>query len=244
MIFIIIGFIAEFVDGTIGMAYGVSCRTLLTIFRVVTLSDISAIIHFSELPSSFLTFITHLKFKNIDKKAMFKLSMSGIIGAIIGSKISVINFNFFEPVIDTYLIIMGIIIVSKYFTKERKNKINYYIVGLIGALFDVTGGGGYGPIVTSSILGKSSNISYTIGTVNSSEFFVTLTSTLMFGMFIPSIYSHWKIILELTIGGIIAAPLAARLCIKNRNKKMYLVIGSVLIILNIYNLLLFILERL
>lgn len=241
MIYIIIGFFAELIDGIIGMAYGVICRTFLVLLGQLPPSSISTIIHIAELPASLSAFITHLKFKNINKKVMIKLSIAGIIGAIIGSKINLSSNKLFEPIICIFMLFVGFAILRKYFKTDYTNKIktNYFILGIFGAICDVIGGGGYGPIVTGSIMIKHNDMSKIIGTVNSSEFFVVLTSSFILGIFTVDIYSNFKAILGLVIGGIIAAPIAARINIENTNRKMYLVVGTVLVLLNGYNLLLF-----
>lgn len=241
--YIVVGFIAEMIDGMLGMAYGVSCRTFLTIFKFVPSNMVSAIVHFSELPTSFLTMISHLKFRNFDKKIMIELSVSGVIGVLIGINISISYINFFELIIDIYLIVMGFIILSKFFNNKKievqYNNKNYFLLGFLGAFFDTTGGGGYGPIVTGSLIAHNNDFSKVIGTVNSSEFFITLISSIGFGIIFNNIYLYFETVLGLIIGGIIAAPIAAKFCMKNTSRKMYFIVGVVLILLNVYNLILF-----
>ena len=181
VLYVIIGFFAQLIDGTLGMAYGVSCRTFLNTFAKIPSGVVSAVVHYAEIPTSFTSMICHIKYKNIDKKLFMNLLIPGIIGSVIGAYIITFSFNFIELIIDIYLILMGIIVFSKGLNKIKRNSITsnkVYIrfLGFIGAFFDASGGGGWGPIVTGSLLTGSDNPKKTIGTVNSSEFFVTLSS--------------------------------------------------------------------
>lgn len=242
IIYTIIGFIAQMIDGTLGMAYGVSCRTFLKIFANVPSGVISAVVHYAEVPTSFVSMISHIKYKNVDKKILLNLLFTGIIGSIMGAYVITLDFKWIELVVDIYLIIMGIIVFKKGLKSSNKdnNSINnkYYIriLGFIGAFFDASGGGGWGPIVNSNLLSKSNNSKKIIGSVNSAEFFVTLTSSITFILFISNIKQYLIIILGLIIGGIFAAPVAAKLCQKLENKNLYFIVGLMLIVMNVYNI--------
>lgn len=245
VIYIIIGFIAQLIDGTLGIGYGVCCRTFLKAFANVPSKVISSVVHFAEVPTSFISMIAHFKYKNIDKKLFINLIFPGIIGSIIGAYIVILNFNWIELIIDFYLIIMGFVILVKSFNKNNNyKKINnkYFIrfLGFIGAFFDASGGGGWGPIVAANLLKNSNDPKKIIGTVNATEFFVTLSSSITFIIFIVNIKKYLLIVLGLIIGGIIAAPLSAKLCKRRKDKKIYFIVGLLLIVLNIYNLILLI----
>lgn len=241
ILYIIIGFIAQMIDGTLGMAYGVSCRTFLTTFANVPYNVSSALVHYAEIPTSLTSMISHIKLKNIDKKMFGQLITTGIIGSILGAYIIILDFTWIEIIIDIYLIIMGTIVLSKGLNKKKKSKIKkskiyIYFLGFIGAFFDASGGGGYGPIVNGSLLSHTHNPKKTIGTVNSSEFFITLSSSITFMFFITNIKKYLIIVLGLIIGGVIASPIAAKLCMKLEDKKLYILTGLMLIVLNIYNI--------
>ncbi len=245
IIYIIIGFVAQMIDGMLGMAYGVSCRTFLNTFAHVPSNIVSAVVHYAEIPTSFVSMISHIKFKNVNRKLFINLLIPGIIGSIIGAYLITLNIKIIEVIIDIYLIIMGILILRKAFINKKKstnfnNPLYIKFLGLIGAFFDASGGGGWGPIVTGSLLSNSDNPKEIIGTVNSSEFFITLSSSITFLLLITNIKKYLLIIIGLTIGGVIAAPIAARLCKKISERKLYFFIGILLIFLNIYNIILFI----
>lgn len=241
ILYIIIGFVAQMIDGTLGMAYGVSCRTFLTTFANIPHNISSALVHYAEIPTSFTLMLSHMKMKNIDKKIFIQLITTGIIGSILGAYIIVLNFIWIEIIVDIYLIIMGIVVLSKGINLKKKRKIKeskpyIYFLGFIGAFFDASGGGGYGPIVNGTLLSNTDNPKKTIGTVNSSEFFITLSSSITFIFFITNIKKYLLILFGLVIGGVIASPIAAKLCMKLNEKKLYILTGLMLIILNIYNI--------
>lgn len=243
VLYIIIGFLAQMIDGTLGMAYGVSCRTFLKTFANVPSGVISAVVHYAEIPTSFTSMLSHIKYKNIDKKLFMNLVFTGVIGSVIGAYIITLDFNWIELIVDIYLVIMGVIVFSKGFKKKNNSKFlnNKYctrFLGFIGAFFDASGGGGWGPIVTASLLSSSDNPKRIIGTVNSTEFFVTLSSSITFILFITNIKKYLFIIVGLIIGGVLAAPIAAKLCQKIEDKKLYFAVGIMLIALNIYNIIL------
>lgn len=238
-----IGFIAQLIDGTLGMAYGVSCRTFLNTFTKVPHKVLSAIVHYAEVPTTFVSMISHIKLKNIDKRLFVNLLLPGIIGSIIGAYLITLDFDWIELVIDVYLIIMGIIICLKAFTRFKgisyiKNNKIIKLLGFVGAFFDSSGGGGWGPIVTGSLISQSEKPQRIIGTVNSTEFFITLSSSITFILFITNIEKYVIVILGLIIGGILGAPIAARLCKTINNRYLYILVGLLLIILNVYNIIL------
>lgn len=240
ILYLIIGFIAQIIDGTVGMGYGVTCRTFLTSIVKIPYNISSALVHYSEIPTSFASMLSHLKIKNIDKKIFIQLLVTGIIGGIVGAYIIILDFKWIELMVDIYLIIIGIIILLRTFSKKIKklknnNKIYMYILGFLGGFFDASGGGGYGPIVTGNLLLRNDNPKKTIGTVNSSEFFVTLASSITFMFFISNIDKYIGIILGLIVGGLIASPIAAKLCVRLSEKLLYIFTGLILILLNIYN---------
>lgn len=243
LIYIIVGFIAEMIDGTLGMAYGVSCRTFIKTFTGVPSEAISLIIHYAEGPTSLMSMISNIRYKNIDKEVFNNLLFTGIFGGLLGAYIISLKINWIELIVNIYLIMMGIIIIYKSITEINhcfiKNKNNIRILGFIASFLDAGGGGGWGPIVTSSLLTSNISTRKVVGTVNSVEFFVTLSSSIGFLLFISNIKKYLIIIFGLIIGGVLAAPLSVRACQKFSNKKLNIIIGIVLIILNIYNCIMF-----
>jgi len=238
LFYFLIGFFAQIVDGSLGMAYGVSANTFL-LSTGVPAAVASASVHISEVFTTFTSGLSHLKFNNVDKKIVKKLAIPGVIGGIIGAYI-LVNFpsDLVKPIITIYLLVMGIRIFLKAFINIPWIKFrtrHYIILGAVGGLFDAVGGGGWGPIVTSTLLGQEDQPRKVIGSVNISEFFVTLAEAITFIAMIGS--TPWTIILGLIAGGMIASPLAAFMTSKVPNKTIFLIIGSVIILLQIRSIL-------
>lgn len=240
--FLIVGFIAQLIDGTLGMGYGISVTTLLATIGI-PIQSISISVHTSEVFTTFISSITHFKNKNIDKALFWKLVICGSLGGFLGAYIlSSVSGNLLKPYVSIYLVVMSILIIQKGMRKlindkdekgtlaKNNKKIN--ILGLIGGFFDAIGGGGWGPIVTSHIIALDYPPRYTIGTVNAAEFFVTFIQIITFS-FLIGIGDCYKIIIPLIIGGMIAAPIAALCCGKIPAKYMLLLIGILLFVINI-----------
>lgn len=238
-IYIIVGFLAQLIDGALGMAYGVSCTTFLTSFAGVSPKIASASVHTAEVFTTLVSGISHWRIKNIDWSIFRRLLIPGVIGGAIGAYILInIDTKYISPVVNIYLIIMGAVILIRAFKSVADNILtgNKIIpVGFIGGFMDAIGGGGWGPIVTSTMVASGHPPRYTIGSVNTVEFFVTLVQTLTFSIFI-GIGDYWQIILGLATGGVVAAPLAALLCKRVPAKKIMLAVGILIIILNVRNL--------
>lgn len=237
---IAVGFIAQLIDGALGMGYGVtSTAALLSIG--IPLPAISGSIHTAEMFSSGASGFSHYKFGNINKKLLKALIIPGVIGSIAGAiLLSVLGVKYasiVKPILAAYTMILGIRILNNAFKKGRKSR-KVKRVGWLawaGGFLDSFGGGGWGPLVTSTLISKGKTPRYVIGTVSLSEFFVTLASALTFFTFLG--LSHWQVILGLIIGGIIAAPLAAKLSGKLPVKIMFICVG-LMVILWSFNILL------
>ncbi|NLF37445.1 MAG: sulfite exporter TauE/SafE family protein [Clostridiaceae bacterium] len=236
-IFILVGFFAQTIDGTLGMAYGVSCNSFLLTFGVPP-ALASASVHMAEVFTTLVSGISHWKLKNINKGIFFKLLIPGIIGGAVGAYIlTSFDGNTVKPYINGYLVVMGIIIIVKIFRKQKPKNLNGWIypLGLSGGLLDAIGGGGWGPVVTSTLIASGVEPRYTIGTVNAAEFFVTLAESIMFISFLGLEQSMYAII-GLIIGGVIAAPFGAFLVKRLPMKPLMALVGALIIFLNIKSL--------
>ncbi len=230
---IVAGFMAQLVDGALGMGYGVICTTVLLSLGV-NLPAISGSIHTAEMFSSGMSGYSHYKFGNVNKKLFKVLLIPGIIGAVIGavllSKLGDQYANYIRPVLAAYTLVLGIRILFTAFRKNRvpqKVKHAGWLAGA-GGFLDSFGGGGWGPLVTSTLISKGRTPRFVIGTVSITEFFVTLASALTFFGMLG--LSHWQVIAGLVIGGTIGAPLAARLSGKLPLKTMFIAVGTMVII--------------
>ena len=239
-IYIILGFAAEMIDGTMGMAYGVSSNTFLRMAGVPSAIS-SACVHCAEMVTTLVSGLSHLKMRNVHKGFLLKLLIPGAIGGALGAYLLVeFNSTIIDIIIDCYLIIMGIVIISKVFKKIAKPREygNYAIpLGLVGGFSDAMGGGGWGPVVTSTLLASGHDTRQTIGTVNTAEFFVTLAETTTFVAMLGDFRNYGTIIVGLMVGGVIAAPLGAYLCKKIPVKPMLAIVGTLVVVLNTIKLL-------
>jgi uncharacterized protein len=151
---------------------------------------------------------------NVDKELFKKLIIPGVLGAVLGAYIlTQIDGNVIKPYISAYLLLMGILILVKALRKNhQEQKVNDHIsiLGVVGGFFDAIGGGGWGPIVTTTLVARGNNPRYTIGSVNSSEFFITFSQSVVFIFTLSSdLLANWQVIVGLLVGGVIAAPFAA-----------------------------------
>ncbi|MBK8549651.1 MAG: sulfite exporter TauE/SafE family protein [Ignavibacteria bacterium] len=237
LFFAIAGFIAQLIDGALGMAYGVSCTTFLLNFGIPP-ALASASVHTAEVFTTGVSGLSHLFLKNVNTKLFFKLAIPGVIGAVVGAYLlsAVLDGGLVKPYIAAYLFFIGIFILIKSFKvfkpKEEVKKVS--LLGLTGGFFDSIGGGGWGPIVTSNLIAQGKTPKETIGTVNTAEFFVTFFSTGVFLFFVG--IDSWKIILGLIIGGVIAAPLGALMATKVKPRVLMFLVGLVIIITSSYTI--------
>lgn len=247
--YLIVGLLAQMVDGALGMAYGATATSFLVSIGVTTMNA-SASIHIAEVFTTGASGLSHLKFGNVNKKLFRNLLIPGIIGAILGALVlSLLEKGtlfseddvkkYIRPLTMIYTMILGIIVLRKALRKAQpKNKITKVTpLALFGAFMDSIGGGGWGPIVTSTLISSGRAINYTIGSVNLAEFFVALASSLTFIVFAGLDPGLWQVIIGLIIGGVFAAPFAALLVNKVKKKPLMIFVGCFIIFLSLNTLL-------
>lgn len=227
------GFLAQLVDGALGMGYGVTCTTVL-LSMGVNLPAISGSIHTAEMFSSGVSGYSHYKFGNVNKKLFKTLLIPGIIGAVVGayllSKFGDEYAFYIRPALASYTLFLGTKIILSAFRKNVAPEKVKHVGWLAGAggFLDSFGGGGWGPLVTSKLISKGRSPRYVIGSVSITEFFVTLASAVTFFCMLG--INHWPLILGLLVGGTIAAPFAAKLAGKLPVKTMFMCVGGLVII--------------
>jgi siroheme synthase-like protein len=230
---VLAGFLAQLVDGALGMGYGVTSATIL-LSAGINLSAISSSIHTAEMFASGASGYSHYKFGNVNKKLFKVLVIPGVIGAIAGawllSKYGDSYANYLKPLMAVYTLFLGLRIMFTAFRKiqfKKKFK-NYRILAVAGGFLDSFGGGGWGPIVTTTLISRGRNPKYVIGSISLTEFFVTLASALTFFSLIG--VSHWQVIIALIIGGLLAAPVAAKIAGRLPKKVSYILLGLLVIV--------------
>jgi uncharacterized membrane protein YfcA len=181
--------------------------------------------------------LSHFKFGNVDRRIFAKLLIPGIIGGVLGAYIlTELPGGKIRPFVSIYLLIMGLIILVKAFKKiqRREAKTRLIPLGLFGGFFDAIGGGGWGPIVTTTLVAGGNTPRIAIGSVNSAEFFVTVSESITFFLTIGTLLvKHWEKIFGLMVGGVIAAPLAAYLCKRMPTRTLMILVGILIIGLSI-----------
>lgn len=238
-----VGFGAEIVAGSMGMGYGVICTTLLLMMNVPP-PIVSSSIHSAESFTSLAGSISHFKLKNVNLKLVKALAIPAILGAIIGA----VALSYFgehyvhivKPIISLYTLYLGINILKNAFKKKekkiQKNKSgrNISMLGLVGGFIDSFAGGGWGPMVTGTLMKDGRTPRYVIGSSTMAKFILTVTSAATFALTLG--IQHWNIILGLLIGGIITAPFSAMLTSRLPIKKMFVIIGCLIIIMSLLSI--------
>lgn len=234
--YVLVGFLALMIDGALGMAYGGSASSLLLAGGVAP-AAVSATVHSAEVFTTGVSGMSHHYFGNIDQDLFWRLVIPGVLGAIAGAYIlSQIPGERFKPVIAVYLLLLGRLIVVRAFRMVPPIAVTSHLtpLGLFGAFIDALGGGGWGPVVASTLIARSNHARITLGSVNAAEFFVTLAASVTF--FVTIGLSHWPIILGLAPGGALAAPIGALACKRIPHRAFMGVVGLLVIGLSIRTL--------
>ncbi|MGJ7923301.1 sulfite exporter TauE/SafE family protein [Neobacillus sp. LXY-4] len=242
IVFAFIGFLAQLIDGALGMAYGVTSSSLLLAFSIAP-AVASASVHLSEVFTTAASGVSHIKFGNVDKSMVLKLIVPGSVGAFLGATfLSNIPGNLAKPYVSIFLLLLGLYVLFRFLlnykpivengkaTLTRKQAIP---LGFIAGFMDATGGGGWGPIATPVLLSKNGmSARKVVGTVDTSEFAIALSASI--GFFISLGWSevNWFWVTALIIGGVIAAPIAAWLVQKVHPQLMGVLVGGFIILVN------------
>ncbi|WP_430434972.1 sulfite exporter TauE/SafE family protein [Methyloversatilis sp.] len=232
-----VGFIAQSIDGALGMAYGISATTFL-LGTGASPAVASASVHIAEIFTTGLSGLSHLRLGNVNRKLMLKLLIPGVIGGVLGALV-VTKFDgaALKPWISGYLLVMGIYVLAKAWRHRRKpaqEPKHVAKLALFGGFVDAAGGGGWGPVVTTSLVGAGQDPRRTIGSVNFAEFFIAIASAGAFVIFIDA--APWATVAGLVAGGMFAAPLAAFLCRALPARALLVLVGTLISGLSAYNL--------
>lgn len=232
-----VGFAAQAIDGALGMAYGISSTTFL-LGTGASPAAASAAVHIAEVFTTGASGASHLRFGNVDKKLFWRLVLPGVIGGVAGAYVlTSIDGKLIKPYVAAYLLAMGLYILFKAWRAAQPRKGNLDHAGklaLTGGFVDAVGGGGWGPVVTSTLVGRGNNPRTTIGTVNTAEFFIALATAGSFAWL--SELSHLPLIAGLVVGGLFAAPFAAWLCHKLSARTLLWLVGVLISALSLFNL--------
>jgi len=232
---LLFGAVAALIDGSLGMAYGVTGTAFLLGYGISPVKAV-AYVHIAEIFVSGSTGLNHWKIGNIDTKLFKKLLIPGIIGAILGALIiAKVKIPYLSIIISIYLLFMGIFLIAKAYSKIKlqfKQKNSVVIpLAVTGGFVDGAGGGGWGPVVTTSLLGGKMEPKKVIGTVNASEFFINLASAVSL-LFLVKV-TDWEALAGLIIGGFLVAPYAARVTSKMSVKMILTFVGVLITIISL-----------
>lgn len=223
------GFVAQLIDGSLGMAYGISASSLL-LARGLPPAIVSATVHAAECVTTGGSALSHRAFGNVHTPLFRALLLPGVIGAAVGAYLlSNLDGAPLRPYVAAYLLLMGVVIIAKAFREFPPRRVTTHLgpLAFVGAFVDALGGGGWGPIVASTLIARGNVVRETVGSVSAVEFFVTLTASITFLLNLG--LSHWPMIAGLATGGIIAAPIGAWACTRI-NPRPFLVLVGLLII--------------
>ncbi|MFP3831439.1 TSUP family transporter [Chryseobacterium sp. SIMBA_028] len=234
------GFMAEIVAGSMGMGYGVICTTILLLLNVPP-PVVSASIHSAESFTTAAGGFSHYKLGNVNKKMVWVLFPLAIVGSVIGA-LTLSHYgehyaHIVKPIIACYTLYLGANILKNAFKDNKKNRIkskrrtNLRVLGLVGGFIDSFAGGGWGPLVTGTLIKEGRIPRYVVGSSTVAKFLLTVTSAITF-IFTIGIH-HWNIVLGLLLGGVFTAPFSAMLTSKLPTKKMFVVVGVVVIIMSL-----------
>ncbi len=231
-LFALAGFIAQMIDGTLGMAYGVSATTFLLALGVPP-QVASASVHAAEVFTTGVSGLSHHTFGNTDRALIKRLLLPGVVGAALGAYV-LVSFpaEVVRPFVSAYLLVMGVVIIIKAARAPASRRVQTHLapLGFIGGFLDAAGGGGWGPIVTTTLIARGNHPRFTIGSVNTVEFFVALSASVTFVLTIG--LSHWQAIIGLALGGAVAAPIAAWLSRHVPVRPLMFLVGGLVILLS------------
>lgn len=233
-----IGFLAQLVDGALGMAFGLISTTALLALGIPP-AQASAAVHTAEVATTGASALSHLFHGNIDRRLLVTLSAAGVVGGVIGAYVlSNIDGRAIRPFVSAYLLVMGILILMRAVRLapvDEDAKAGYAgPLGLVGGFLDAIGGGGWGPMVSSTLIGSGHAPRRVIGSVNAAEFFVTVAVATTF--FIELGMAHIKHIAALMAGGVLAAPFGAYIVRYVSPRLLMTLVGVLVVLLAVFQL--------
>lgn len=240
--FIAVGFAAQLIDGALGMAFGVISQTLLVSVLGLPPAVASASVHGVEMFTTASSGTSHILHKNIDWALLRRLAPFGVLGGVAGATVlSNIDASAARPFVMLYLTGIGFYLLIKAVRQLEPHvrDPNYTApLAAAGGFLDAAGGGGWGPVVTSNLLIQGSDTRKTIGTVNTTEFLVTTSITIAFMLSLgTAMFSEYlEVAVGLIIGGVVAAPIGARITAKVPVRPLLLMVAGVLIATSVFSI--------
>ena len=243
--FAIAGSVAQLVDGALGMGFGLTSSTLLLTLGA-SAAVASAAVHAAEIGTTLVSGASHWHAENIDKNVLVRLAIPGGIGALLGATfLSSIDLSSSKVFISTLLLFLGFLLLyrnlfqsaSPQITDLNNNPRFLTFLGFSGGFVDAAGGGGWGPVVTPTLM-TATNMTprKIIGTVSAAEFIVAVSASIGFLLNINKLDINWAAVGGLALGGMLMAPVAARIVSKLPRKQLAILVGVAVIVINGYRI--------
>ena len=239
--FALAGSLAQLIDGSLGMGFGVTSSTLLVTLGA-SAAVASAAVHAAEIGTTLVSGASHWRAENIDKTVLLRLAIPGGIGALLGATLlSSIDLGTSKIFISTLLLFLGFLLLYRTMFQtsgpnfvELSNSRRYLnFLGFAGGFVDASGGGGWGPIVTPSLMSTTAMTPRKIiGTVSAAEFIVAVSASVGFLLNINKLDMDWAVVGGLALGGTLIAPLAAKIVANLPRKQLGILIALAIILIN------------
>jgi len=244
--FALAGSIAQLIDGALGMGFGLTSSTLLLTLGA-SAAVASAAVHAAEIGTTLVSGASHWHAENIDKTVLLKLAIPGGLGALLGATfLSSIDLSTSKIFISTLLLFLGIVLLYRnLFQSSSPNLVelkhnHHYLtfLGFSGGFVDASGGGGWGPIVTPSLMSTTTMTPRKIiGTVSAAEFIVAVSASIGFLLNLHKLDMDWAIVGGLALGGTLVAPVAAKIVAKLPRKQLGILVALAIILINAFRIL-------
>lgn len=230
--FALVGLLAQLIDGALGMAYGLVSSSILLAMGLPP-AVASATVHTAEVVTTGASAASHAWFGNVRWRLFRQLAIPGAIGGILGATVLAnVPGEVIRPYVNFYLLVLGVMVLLRAFGKRlSRHQVHHSgVLGFVAGLLDSIGGGGWGPLATSTLIARGGAVRGTIGSVNAAEFVVTVcvAATLAFHIGIQ----HWSIVLGLLAGGVVAAPMAAWLVRHLPEKAVLVAVGALIVLIS------------
>lgn len=236
-VLVAIGFVAQSIDGALGMAFGVVSSSAMLAFGLPP-AHASAVAHTAEIFTTAASGASHVYHRNIDRRLVIRLGVAGVIGAVLGAWVlSNVDAAFMRPFVAVYLLIIGLYILLKAISVTHgRDAPSPWVgpVGLVAGFLDASGGGGWGPVATSALVGSGHAPRIAVGSVNATEFFVTVAAATTF--FIELGAAPLPMLAGLVTGGLLAAPFGGWLVRRIPPAGMMFAVGVLVIVLALWQL--------
>lgn len=234
--FVLIGLCAQLIDGALGMAYGLVSSSILLGMGLPP-AQVSASIHAAEVFTTGASGASHLAMGNVDRRLFLRLAIPGVVGGVIGAYVlTQLPGEIIRPFVYVYLLVLAVLILVRASGRlvPRREVRRVPVLGFFAGLLDASGGGGWGPLATSTLLAGGGQARTVIGSVSAAEFVVTLAVSVTF--FLSIGLEHLQIVAGLLVGGMIAAPVAAVLVKRVREQWVLVAVGVLVLCISLYQI--------